>query len=145
MNDTKELIKNGKRVEAHNYRKKAIKSGKMLLKVSKKVPQHRTESYRLKGVYYHLIGKQRKALKWWIKAIDEGERLGARLELSRTYLEVGKSLLDWQTKYKTVNGIGSEEYLEKARVLLEEMDVKWDLDELYEAADGSRMRVSQIM
>jgi hypothetical protein len=46
------------------------------------------------GIYYWLPGKEKKDLKWWTKSIKEGERLDARLELSRTYMEIGKHLLE---------------------------------------------------
>ena len=76
------------------------------------------------------LEKQGKALKWWDKAIKEGERLGARPDLSRTYFEVGKRLLEPQSKYKKLNGIDAKGYLEKARVMFEEMGLEHDLDEL---------------
>jgi class 3 adenylate cyclase/tetratricopeptide (TPR) repeat protein len=126
----KESMRNGDRKKSFEYRKKAIKSCKMMLKQSKKVAEHRTESYRLMGIYYWVIKSQKRALKWWNKAITEGERLGARLELSRTYFEVGKRLLEPESKHKELNGIKAEKYLDKARILFEEMDLQWDLDEL---------------
>jgi len=67
---------------------------------------------------------QKRELKWWNKSITEGERLGARLDLSRTYFEVGKHLLEPESKYKKLNGIRAEEYLEKTRILFEEMDLQ---------------------
>ena len=82
------------------------------------------------GKYYWLISKQSKALKWWDKAIKEGERLGARPDLSRTYFEVGKRLLEPQSKYKELNGIDAKGYLEKAGTLFEGMGLERDLDEL---------------
>jgi hypothetical protein len=82
------------------------------------------------GLYYWLINKQNKALKWWNKSIQEGERLGARPDLSRTYFEVGKRLLEPQSKYKELNGIDARGYFEKARVLFEEMGLEQDLDDL---------------
>ena len=82
------------------------------------------------GIYYWLIGEQRKAIKWWGKSIQEGERLGARLEVSRTYFEAGKRLLEEKSKYKELNGIKAEEYLAKAKTMFEEMDLQWDLDQL---------------
>jgi class 3 adenylate cyclase/tetratricopeptide (TPR) repeat protein len=118
------------------YRKKANKSGKKLLKVTQKVAQYRTDSYKLRGVYYWLINKQKRALKWWQRAIEEGESLNARLELSRSYFEVGKRLLEDKSRYKVLNGIKAENYLEKARVLFEEMDLQWDLDELDRVLKG---------
>jgi hypothetical protein len=101
-----------------------------MLKVAKNVAQHRTESYKLKGVYYWLINDQEKALIWWRKAIEEGRRLDASLELSRTYMEVGKRLLGPESKYKELNGLEAEEYLDKAKTMFEEMDLHWDIDEL---------------
>ena len=64
------------------------------------------------------------------KTAWEGERLDARLGLSRTYFEVGKRLLETESKHKMLNGIKAEAYLEKARVLFEKMDLQWDLDNL---------------
>ncbi len=43
-----------------------------------------------------------------------GERLGARPDLSRTYFEVGKRLLEPQSKHKELNGIDPKGYLEKS-------------------------------
>jgi hypothetical protein len=45
-------------------------------------------------------------------------------------LEVGKRLLEPKSKYKELDGIKAEDCLEKARVMFEEMDLQWDLDEL---------------
>jgi hypothetical protein len=57
-------------------------------------------------------------------------RLNDLLELSRAYFEVGKRLLVPKSKYKELDGVKAEDYLEKARVMFEEMDLQWDLDEL---------------
>ena len=84
------------------------------------------------GDYYWLIGKQGKAIKWFDKSIKEGERLGARPDLSRTYMEVGKRLLEPQSKYKRLNEIDAKGYLEKAEALFREMDLEWDLEQLDE-------------
>ena len=54
----------------------------------------------------------------------------ASVDLARTYFEIGKRLLEPDSKYKELNGITAEEYLEKARIMFEEMDLQWDLDEL---------------
>ena len=126
----KDAIKKDKQSEFIEFRKKIAKSSKLLLKVSRKGAQHRTESYKLTGVYYWLINNQKKAIKWWHKAIEEGKRLGAHLELSRTYFEIGKRLLEPQSKYGMLDGIRADDYLQMARVFFEEMDLQWDLDEL---------------
>ena len=131
-----ESIRKGKNGNLFKYRKKAIKSGKLLLKQSQKVAQHRTESYRLMGIYYWLLKSHKNSLMWWNRSIREGDRLGARLELSRTYFEVGKRLLEPESKHQKLNGIKAEEYLEKARILFEEMNLQWDLDELSRVVRG---------
>ena len=82
------------------------------------------------GTYHWLINNQKKALKWWDKSIKEGEKLGAKTELSRAYFEVGKYLHSPQSKYKELNGITAKEYLDKARTMFEEMNFAWDLNEL---------------
>ncbi|MEE9574318.1 MAG: hypothetical protein V3W20_14780, partial [Candidatus Neomarinimicrobiota bacterium] len=87
-------------------------------------------AFRLMGVYYWILGKQKQALNWWIKSIKEGERLGARLELSRTYLEVGKRLLESGSKYKELDGVKAKDYLDRARQQFIDMDLQWDLDKM---------------
>ena len=82
------------------------------------------------GDYYWLVNKPGKALKWWSKAIQEGENLNARPDLSRIYFEVGKHLKEPQSKYKDLNDIGARGYLEKAENMFKEMDLKPDLKEL---------------
>ncbi len=126
----KESIKSGKNKKTTQYRKKANTSGQRFLKTTGKVAQFRTDSYRLRGVYYWLINRQAKALKWWQKAIEEGDRLDARLELSRVYFEIGKHLSKDNSNHRMLNGISAESYLEKAKGLFEEMDLQWDLEQL---------------
>lgn len=73
---------------------------------------------------------------WFDKSIKSGEFLKAKIELSCTCFEVGKCLLEPKSKYKHLNGIAADEYLEKARVLFEEMDLKWDLEQLKKMSTG---------
>ena len=88
------------------------------------------EGFRLIGSYYWLIANQNKAVKWWKRAIEETGRFGARPDLARTYMEIGKRFLEEKSKFKELNGISAEGYLEKAREMFQEMDLQWDLDEL---------------
>jgi hypothetical protein len=108
----------------------------MLLKQSRKVAQDRTEAYKLKGIYCWLNNRQKNALKWWHKSIQEGKRLGAHLDLSRTYFEIGKHLSERNSRYKKLNGIAAGDYLQQARALFEEMNLQWDLDELDRICGG---------
>jgi class 3 adenylate cyclase/tetratricopeptide (TPR) repeat protein len=116
--------------EVANLRKRAYETGKAAVKNSKKYAPYRTKILRLMGLYYWLINKQSKALRWWDKTIQEGERLGARPDLSRTYFEVGKRLLESQSKHKELNGIDPKGYLEKAETLFREMNLERDLEDL---------------
>lgn len=125
-----ECLRKGNTREVPEYLKKASKSGELMIRQAKKVAQNRTESYKLRGIYFWLINRQKKALKWWCRAIKEGERLSARLELSRTYFEVGKRLLEDISIYEALNEITGEEYLKKAKALFEEMDLQRDLENL---------------
>jgi len=111
-------------------KRKSLKSGKKLIATTLKWAGDRTEAFRLMGVYYWILDNQKQALFWWEKSIREGERLGARLELSRTYLEVGKRLLEKESKYTKVNGLKAEDYLDQAGRHFLEMDLQWDLNEL---------------
>ena len=130
LNKIEEAIKRTDKTALPIHRTNALKVGTEALRTANKYAFIKTEALKLMGVYYWLIGRQRKAMQWWRKAIAEGQRLNDRLELSRTYCEVGKRLLEPKSKYKDLDGIKAWDYLEKARVMFEEMDLQWDLDEL---------------
>ena len=127
----KNSIESGNQAGTKKYKTTAFKNGKIaVISARKKVASEKTEAYKLMANYYWLINQHKNAFKWWDKSIKEGKGLGAKIELSRTYFEVGKALLDPQCKYKELNVITAEEYLEKARKMFVEMDLQWDLDEL---------------
>lgn len=98
--------------------------------MSQKAAPEKTEAYRLMGTYCWLAREQKRAVKWWARSLKEGERLGARLELSRTYFEIGRRFVEKESKYKEFNGIRAEEYLDMARSMFEKMSLKWDLERL---------------
>ena len=125
----KSILLNDK-LDIKRYRNKASQSGKHALKNSNKYASDRTEVFRLMGFFYWLVGKQKKAVSWWFSSIKEGERLGARIELSRTYMEIGSRLIEKKSKFRELNGIKPEEYMEKARTLFEGLDLQWDLERL---------------
>jgi len=130
VDQLKHAIRSENSSDVAHLRKRVYNVGKAAVRNSRKYAPCRTKILRLMGIYCWLIGKQGKALKWWNKAIQEGERLGARPDLSRTYFEVGKRLLEPQSNYKQLNGIEAKGYLEKAGTLFEEMGLERDLDDL---------------
>ena len=123
------IYKRDKQALSHQTRQFKT-SYKKMLKVSRKAVQHRTELFKLTGRFHWLIGNQVRALACWRKAIDAGNQLGARLELSRAYFEIGKSLLGSESEYGMLDGIAGEKYLEMAEELFIEMDLQRDLAEL---------------
>jgi serine/threonine protein kinase/tetratricopeptide (TPR) repeat protein len=135
-------IKNGDRPGASFYRKEAFHTGKEMIKSSYRIAADVAESLKLMGIYSWILGKQRRALKWWERSIYEGERLGARLELSRTFKEVGTRLSEEGSRWNDLNGIPAHRYLDKARKMFEETNLEWDFqrlkDDLLEKGSGSR-------
>ena len=105
-------------------------SAKQALKISRKHALYRTWILQSVGEYYWLAGKQSKALSWWNKTIKEGKAPGAKMDLSLAYFEVGKRLMESHSKHKEMNGIDGRGFLEKARILFEEIGLKRNLGEL---------------
>ncbi len=125
-----ETIRDDNKLEFSKYVKKALISGRKAVNISQKSAGDRPEIFKLMGTYYWLVGKQRKALKWWNKSIEESLGLGARIELYRTYMEIGKRLLEPQSKFHELNRIRATGYFKKARVFFKEMSLTWDMEEL---------------
>jgi|MudIll2142460700_1097286.scaffolds.fasta_scaffold00941_8 tetratricopeptide (TPR) repeat protein len=123
-------LRNGQRQESSEYRRKAFKSGKMLLKACRKAALYRTESYRLLGAYNWLIHDRKSAFKWWYKAISEGERLGARPQMSRIYAEMGIRLSAVKGESSGLDGNKAQEFIQKARTMFQELGLSDDLEDL---------------
>ncbi|MCK4831047.1 hypothetical protein KA005_85845, partial [bacterium] len=110
--------------------KKAYKSGKLALKNSRKYAFDRTEILRMMGLYSWLIGQKKRATIFWNNSIKEAERVGAHVELAKTYMEIGKRLLEKGNRFRKLNDITADAYLEKARSFFEEFGLRWELEEL---------------
>ena len=111
-------------------REPALKACRRFVKQTRCVAQHRTDAYRMLGEYYWLIQQPQTALKWWRKSIRAGRQLGARLELARTYFEIGRRLAQRERPAATMDGLDAPAYLKMARELFEAMALDWDLDRL---------------
>jgi len=133
-----ESLNAGHRKESSEYRKDAFRSGKRLIKTCKKAALFRTEAYRLMGIYHWLDNDQKSALTWWQKAIREGERLGARPQLSRTYAEIAKRFFKVMAETGRPSPIATGEYSEKARGMFLELGLHQDLEELDSVIEQSR-------
>jgi class 3 adenylate cyclase/tetratricopeptide (TPR) repeat protein len=126
-------LRTGHRKESSICRRNAFKSGKMLIKTCQKAALYRTESYRFMGVYHWLIGNEKTALKYWLTAVGEGERLGARPQLSRTYAEIARRLYEVKAETKRPSSIQMEECIEKARAMFVDLALHQDFEELESA------------
>ncbi len=126
----KEALISETRTRIRQCERETLGSAKKAVQVSRKHALYRTWILKSVGEYYWLAGKQNKALSWWEKAIKEGKALGAKMDLARTYFEIGKRLLESHSKHQKLNSIDARGYLEKARILFEEMGLERDLDDL---------------
>jgi tetratricopeptide (TPR) repeat protein len=125
-----DFVRDGHKEEFFEYRRNAFKSGKMLIKTCQKAALYRTDSYRLMGIYHWLIHDQKSAFKWWDKAIEEGERLGARPQVARTYAEMGKSLCAVEGGPSAPDVSRAKEFLRKAKTMFSDLGLTKDLEDL---------------
>ena len=123
---TEEFRRNPDDSQLKNYLLKICKSA---IKQSKMVPNNLIESKRIMGNALWMTGKKKQALKFYQESIVAGERVNGRLELSRTFYELGKRLLSNGASRK-VNGLSGQEYIDKASQLFTEMNLAYDLKEL---------------
>ncbi len=116
--------------EKIKFRKMASISGRHALKNSKKYAFDRTSVLRLMGIYYWLIGSQKKALRFWNNSIKIAERFGAHIELAKTHMEIGKRLLEKESRFSGINNFTAEKHIEKAKSLFEELGLTEELGQL---------------
>lgn len=102
--------------EIRKYKKSAFKNGRHLLKNARKFHPDMPESFKLMGRLYWLMGKQKKAIKFWQSSIGKAQYLNVRCCIAQTYLEIGKRLLEEKSRFTELNHIPAEKYLQKARV-----------------------------
>ncbi|RLD54751.1 MAG: hypothetical protein DRJ05_14125 [Bacteroidetes bacterium] len=117
--------------------RKLAKTTKALVKQSHKVHGNLTEAFQMRAIYYWLIKNQRQSIKYFQKSIDWADYYGTKLELSRTYFELGKFLSNPKVKYNKLNGHSASHYLDKAKAMFEEMDLQWDLGEYQKYMDNN--------
>ena len=59
--------------------------------------------------------------------MKEGNSLGARVELARTYETIGERLKGAESRFDALDGIGADGYLRRAQRLFEEMGLDGSL------------------
>jgi tetratricopeptide (TPR) repeat protein len=105
----------------------ARRSRRYALGVAGKVRTQRTEIFRLSARVSWLLGRTRRAEKWWRAAVAEGVRVGARPELGRTYADIAGGLT---AGGGTFEGCGAAHYRDAARAIFESTGLSADLAQL---------------
>jgi hypothetical protein len=118
----------------------AYRDGKALIDKSMKYAASMPESFRLMGNYHWIIGKRNKAFCWWQESMKAAEGLGCLPELGRTYLEVGRRLIETSDSSSASQRKPPWEYCEKAKLLFEKLKLEWDIKDLEEVLLFSRPR-----
>jgi hypothetical protein len=108
-------------------RKRVRASARAALAVTKSVAVQRAETYRLIARMHSALGDARRAQTWWRKAVAEAERLGARPELARTYLDIGTSLA--RHRLAQLDDIRAADYIERAHALFDTLGLAWGMAE----------------
>lgn len=124
----KALIRSEDGIPARKDFQKLLHIGKKTVKNAMKVASDQTESYKMMGLCYWLKGDIEKALKWWMNSIQTGQKLGANLELSRVFYEVGRNLQTINSRAPTVNGYSAEDCIKLAGEMFENLHLQHDLD-----------------
>lgn len=128
--DVEGLEAAGDRSDRARWRRRARASRRQLLAIVASIARDRPEAYRLCARHRWACGRRRSALRWWTRAIQEAERLGARPELARASRECGQLLADSGRSRTRVSGRTADELLERARVIEDELARAWSsLDE----------------
>jgi tetratricopeptide (TPR) repeat protein len=101
---------------------KALRTAKKTVKNAAKVASDQVEAHRLLGACYWLTGNQKKALKSWERSIVKGKKLGACLELARTYHTIGPYVQNTNIVHKQIAGVKFADLTTEADKLLEEIN-----------------------
>jgi len=129
-------VQKAKGETSKNKIKEFRSTSKKLISKSRTFVPNLTQAYLLRSKFFISQKKYKKAFKNLQLAIQTGEKYNSRLELSRAYFECGKFLSDPKTKQKQLNGLSGKDYLEKSKVMFEEMDLQWDLEEWQKFVSG---------
>jgi class 3 adenylate cyclase/tetratricopeptide (TPR) repeat protein len=106
-----------------------IRTCRLAIKHSKMVPSNLIESHRITGNAFWMAGRRKSAIDHYKRSIKEAERVHGKLEMSRTYFELGKRVSS-NGDADPVGGLTGAEYLEKAGKLFVDMGLEYDLKEL---------------
>jgi tetratricopeptide (TPR) repeat protein len=92
----------------------ARQSGRAAVRIAGRIARERPEALKLMGRYFAVQGKARKARAWYGRAMQEAQRMGARPELARIYLEAAERI-------GTINGVATDELRARGTALSEDL------------------------
>jgi signal transduction histidine kinase/serine/threonine protein kinase len=132
---------------SHKLKEKERRRALQGIKKIAQIALHKTKSWvnyygealRANAKYYSLIGKKKKARKYFSESIQHHQKLGQRYELGKDYYDYGIFLSDigdklyaqdyWQRAYNIFKDIEAKVYINRTKRLLgiEEKETKQDL------------------
>jgi hypothetical protein len=92
------------------------------LRTTRTVASQRTEALRLAGTASWLARRTRPARRFWAESLRFGETIGARPELARTWLEIGKRL----DPADEIAGVAASEYRRRALQAFDELELRFE-------------------
>lgn len=104
----------------------ALRTASLANSVAGRIASSRTEAYRLTGLAHWLLGRRARAERWWRKSLDEATRIGARPELGRTHLEIGRRAVEAGRANESLAGSSAEQHLAAAGRIFDELELAWD-------------------
>ncbi len=113
--------------ELGEARKQAHRSSKLVIGQFKTLHEFMPEGHRYTGTLNWLEGNTAGAFRHWKKSVDAASAMRKKQELGRTYLEIGRRLLEKRGHHRLFEGLDAIECLKKARGIFEEMDLASDL------------------
>ena len=117
----------GDRSQVSALKGRAQQFARDAVRVAAKIARDRTAAYRLAGTLHWLLGARKRAVEWWSKSLQEGERLAAMPELGRTHLEIANRLSESGDSENQVAGLDAGEHGARAREILTGLGLDWDL------------------
>ncbi len=121
-----EAMDAGKAREIRRRRTKIRRTKRKALRNCRKVAYERMETYRLIGVAYWVMKREKRALRWWSKTWRTCEELGAKLERAHTLKELSIRLAGRKGPFERLGGFTPEEMEKEAHRQYQKMNIPTD-------------------
>jgi len=109
-------------------RDEAQRCAQRAVATSARICRERPEALRLAARLEWQRGKRTRAIKTWRHAIAEANRMGARPELGRICMDVGRHLSERGDTTTTIDGLNARAWLQRAQEVFSELELAWDLE-----------------